>query len=289
MRYVQLRAFHFVAICGGFSRAAEALHLTQPAISDQVRKLEVEYDVRLFNRHRKQVIVTPQGKKLLEITHRMFEVEQQALELLSESRTLRAGRLNVIADSTHHILDILANFRTKYPDIYISVKSGNTESVVDSLSSYSADIGVLGELPKNNTFEIIKLSSTPIVAFASTGSSIAKLKSISLKKLAELPLVMREQGSRTRAKLEEQMAASGLHPNIQIEAEGREAVREIVASGGGIGVVSEAEFGDDSRLVKIPITGAKLIMDEALICLRERQDSKVIRAFMPLARQAAQA
>ena len=73
MRYVQLRAFHNVAIHGGFSRAAEALCLTQPAISDQVRKLEEEYDVLLFDRKKKQVTVTAFGKKLLEITHRLFD------------------------------------------------------------------------------------------------------------------------------------------------------------------------------------------------------------------------
>ena len=81
MRYVQLRAFHYVAICGGFSRAAEALCLTQPAISDQVRKLEEEYDVILFNRRKKQVSLTSAGQQLLEISRRLFEVEKQALEL----------------------------------------------------------------------------------------------------------------------------------------------------------------------------------------------------------------
>jgi DNA-binding transcriptional LysR family regulator len=75
MRYVQLRAFHHVAIYGGFSRAAEMLFLTQPAISDQVRKLEEEYDILLFNRNKKQVTLTEAGQRLLEITHRMFDTE----------------------------------------------------------------------------------------------------------------------------------------------------------------------------------------------------------------------
>ena len=92
MRYVQLRAFHYVAICGGFSRAAEKLFLTQPAISDQVRKLEEQYDILLFNRRNKQVTLTAQGEDLLKITHRLFDVEQQALELLTESRALRSDR-----------------------------------------------------------------------------------------------------------------------------------------------------------------------------------------------------
>ena len=78
MRYVQLRAFHHVAIHKGFSLAAEALHVTQPAISDQVRKLESEYDIKLFNRSKKQITLTPDGQALLDITHRLFEVEQRA-------------------------------------------------------------------------------------------------------------------------------------------------------------------------------------------------------------------
>ena len=119
MRYVQLRAFHFVATCGGFSRAAEKLHLTQPAISDQVRKLEDEYDVLLFNRQKKQVALTTFGKKLLEVTHRMFDIERQAQELLSESRALGTGTLRIMADSAQHLQPILGPFRRKYPgDLY---------------------------------------------------------------------------------------------------------------------------------------------------------------------------
>ena len=148
MRYVQLRAFHYVAICGGFSRAADALFLTQPAISDQVRKLEEEYDVLLFNRHKKQVLLTEQGKKLLEITNRMFDNEQQALDMLSESRALRSGHLRIVADAAHHLLHILGRFREKYPGIHVTVHAGNTETVISSLFAYEADLGVLGEIPQ---------------------------------------------------------------------------------------------------------------------------------------------
>lgn len=280
MRYVQLRAFHYVAVCEGFSRAAEALHLTQPAISDQVRKLEIEYDVRLFERNKKQITLTKHGEKLLELTHRMFEIEQRALELLTAEKNLKSGRLNITADSAHHILHILSRFREKYPDIYVSIQVGNTAEVLENLYSYKADIGVLGEVPEGREFTVTRLSSTPIVAFAPADSEAAKLKSICLHDLARLPLVLREPGSKTRAKLEEYAQKQGIQLNAHIEAEGREAVREIVAFGGGVGIVSEAEFGRDSRLVKIPIDDSKLTMDEALITLKERQDSKLIRAFM---------
>ncbi|WP_395446435.1 LysR substrate-binding domain-containing protein (plasmid) [Aminobacter sp. UC22_36] len=287
MRYVQLRAFHYVAICGGFSRAAETLFLTQPAISDQVRKLEEEYDVLLFNRHKKQVTPTVAGQQLLEITRRMFDTEQQALELLSESRALRSGTLRIVADAAHHLLHILGQFRQKYPGIQVSVRAGNTETVISSLYSYEADIGVLGEIPTGRDFEVVKLNSTPIVAFVSTDHPLASAKSLSLHELSLLPLVMRERGSKTRAKLEDLAAKEGFEFKPAIEAEGREAVREIVASGAGVGFVSAAEFGQDARLVRIPIAAPEMLMDEALICLKERSGGKLVRVFLDIARSMA--
>lgn len=284
MRYVQLRAFHYVAITGGFSRAAEALFLTQPAISDQVRKLEEEYDVLLFNRHKKQVILTRQGERLLEITRRMFDIEQQALDLLSESRTLRAGTLRIVADAAHHLLHILAKFRARYPGVQVSVRTGNTESVINSLFAYEADIGVLGEIPEGREFDMLKLNSSPIIAFVAHDHPLAETRSMTLDDIAAQPLVMRERGSKTRQKLETLASKLGIELKPTIEAEGREAVREIVASGAGIGFVSRAEFGLDSRLRPILIDAPEVLMDEALICLRERSSGKLVKAFWEIAR-----
>lgn len=285
MRYVQLRAFHYVAISGGFSRAADELHLTQPAISDQVRKLEEEYDVLLFNRHKKQVVLTPAGDRLLEITRRLFDNEQQALELLLESRALRAGTLRIVADSAHHLTQILTKFRARYPGVSISMRTGNTDTVIESLYSYEADIGVLGEIPQSRDFEAIRLNSTPIIAFVAQGHPLAAQPSVAMGELSRHPLVMRESGSRTRQKLEAAARDVGITLTAAIEAEGREAVREIVASGAGVGFVSAAEFGEDRRLVPLPIDGVAMMrMDEALICLRERRGSTRVAAFFEIAR-----
>lgn len=287
MRYVQLRAFHHVAIHGGFSRAAENLHLTQPALSDQVRKLEEEYDVILFNRRKKQVTLTAAGRRLLDVTHRFFEVETQALELLSESRALSAGTLRIVADSAMHLLHVLRPFRAKYPKVRLSLRAGNSQEVFDALFNYEADVGVLGEVPPNRDMEVVRLSTTPLVAFAAVGSDAASATSLTLRQLTRHPLVLREPGSKTREKLEEAARRAGIELTAAIEAEGREAIREIVASGAGVGVVSEAEFGHDPRVVKIPLAGDSLAMDEALICLRERAGGKVVSAFMDIARKLA--
>ncbi|MGB3279357.1 MAG: LysR substrate-binding domain-containing protein [Pseudorhodobacter sp.] len=290
MRYVQLRAFHYVAICGGFSRAAEELLLTQPAISDQVRKLEEEYDILLFNRHKKQVTLTPAGDRLLEITRRLFDNEAQARDLLSESRAERAGHLHIVADSAQHVLKILAVFRKKYPGVAVTISGGNTESVIDSLFSYEADIGVLGDLPTTRDFETVALNATPISAFVAKGHPIAGRASLSFQDLKALPLVMREEGSKTRKKFEEAAAAAGFSFTPSIIAEGREAVREIVASGVGVGFVSVAEFGSDPRLVRVALAEEdQMIMEETLICLRERRSGKLVSAFLEIAQAQAAA
>ncbi len=289
MRYVQLRAFHNVAICGGFSRAAEALHLTQPAISDQVRKLEEEYDIVLFNRRKKQVTITDAGLRLLEITRRLFEVEKQAHEMLSESRTLRSGSLRLIADSAHHALPIISRFRERYPGIELSIRAGNSEEVVTQLYNYEAEVGILGEVPESRDFETIKLTSAPLIAFTATGHPLSRQKSMTLKVLSQQMLVLRERGSKTRQNIEAAAEARGITLKAAIEAEGREAVREIVATSGGVGIVSAAEFGQDSRLVAIRISDCEVMLDQALICLRERAGGKLMGAFLECAREAVSA
>lgn len=285
MRYVQLRAFHHVATSGGFSRAAELLRLTQPAVSDQVRRLEEEYDVLLFNRIRKQVSLTPEGEALLQITRRMFDNERAALDLLTERRAFRAGNLRIIADSAHHLVGVLTRFRQRHPMVRIHVQAGNSDSVTTALRRYEADVGVLGDVPDSAEFDLVPLGRSPIIAFAAKTHAAAALPVLRMADLPRWPLVLREDGSRTRSKLEQAAAMAGVALSPAIVAEGREAVREIVAAGGGIGFVSLAEFGEDRRLARIALAETPpMEMDETLICLPERRDTKLVAAFMDLAR-----
>jgi aminoethylphosphonate catabolism LysR family transcriptional regulator len=283
VRYVQLRAFHHVAIHGGFSRAANALSLTQPAVSDQVRKLEETYGVVLFDRQKKQVTMTPAGRRLLELTRRMFDNEQQVLELLEESRTPRSGALRINVDAACHLSPLLSRFREKFPDVRISVKTGNTEAVIASLYANQADLGIVGEIPRRQDLEIVRLSSSPIIGFVAASHPLAGPGKASLRKLAAYPLVLRERGSKIRQKLEETALALGVTLHPAIEAEGREAVHEIVAAGVCVGFVSSAEFRRDPRVAPLRIEGAEMIMDEALACLRERGGAKLVRSFLEIA------
>ena len=284
MRHSQLKAFHSVALHGGFSRAAKAGFQTQPALSEQVRRLEQEYDVLLFHRERKQITLTETGKDLYLLTKQYFELEEQIEDYLSESRPDIDGTLRIIADSAHHITDILSRFRAAHPGVFVSLRIGNTEDILSELRAYNAEIGVVGSMNPGSDFDAIDLGSTPIIAFAAKGYLPKKVNKIDLRTLADRSLVFREKGSKTRQKLEEEASRQKIALKPAFEVEGREAMREVVASGAGIGFVSEAEFGDDTRLVKLPIRDADLRMSETLVCISARRDVRLIRAFMSCAR-----
>lgn len=287
MRHSQLRAFHYVAIHQGFSRAANALLLTQPVISEHVRKLEQDYDVLLFIRERKRVRLTGKGKELFLLTKRMFEVQDQIEEFMSENRSALSGTLRIIVDSAHHLVDKISQFKAQYPKVFISLKTGNTGEVLDRLRSYDADIGVVASLNPGNDMEAVDLGFTKIIAFASKELLPKVKKSYDLKELAQMPIIFREEGSKTRQKIEEEAKRKMISLTPIIEADGREAVREIVASGAGIGFVSQSEFGHDDRLVQIELNDVNVTMNEKLVYLKQRQDVRLILAFMKIATKSS--
>lgn len=284
MRYSQLKAFHYVALLGGFSRAAEALFLTQPAISEQVRKLEQNHDVLLFHRDRKRVRLTDAGEELFRLTKQFFEIGQQIDEYMSETSAVVDGELRIIADSAHHVTDVLGRFRKRYPNITVSLRGGNTEEILEELRAYNAEIGVVGSLTPGNDMEMLNLGSTEITAFAAKGMLGNTPASLNLRELAQLPLIFRESGSKTRQKLEEEAARQRITLKPAIVAEGREAVREVVASGAGIGFVSLAEYGHDDRLTQIRLADVDIQMSETMVHLAQRREVRVIRAFMEFTR-----
>lgn len=284
MRHTQIKAFHHVALLGGFSRAAEALGLTQPAVSEQVRKLEQDHDTLLFHRDRRQVRLTGAGEALFRLTRPYFEAEAQIAEHLSQSGAAVAGELRVIADAAHHVTGLLREVRAKYPQITISLRGGNTGDILDQLRAYSAEIGVVGDIAPGPEFDSVPLGGAEIIAFARPDLLPPGTGPRPLADLLHLPLVMRETGSKTRQKVEEEAARQGLRLSPAIVAEGREAVRELVASGAGLGFVSRAELGADDRVTPVTIAGADLRMDETLVCLSQRRDLRLIRAVMEMAR-----
>lgn len=254
--------------------------MTQPSVSEQVKRLEQAYDVLLFHREARQVRMTAAGENLFRLTREYFEVEDRICALLDQSRAAVTGQLRIVADSALHITEAVANFRKVYPKVFVSIHTGNTQEVLRRLKGYDADVGVVGNIGPMPDLDVLDLGRTPIIAIAKKGYLPKAQKSIRFNDLLNRPLIFREVGSRTRSNLEQEAERKGLRLTAAMEVEGREAMREVVASGAGIGFVSEAEFGHDARLMRVRIEDVSLGMSESVVTLSTRRDVPVIRAFL---------
>jgi aminoethylphosphonate catabolism LysR family transcriptional regulator len=284
--HAQLKAFHAVAVHGSFTTAAERLFLTQPAISDQVRKLEERFGVLLFHRNKRSVRLTDLGERLLSITQRLFVIEDEAQELLHDSRALQTGSLILAVDAPVHVLPQIARFCERYPGISVKIETGNTDESLFRLFNYQADLALLGRDVSDERLISLPLRNDPMVAFVSHNHPWANRESICLADLHDTPLVLREIGSVTRQTLEEEMAQAGFSIRPAIQVEGREAAREAVVVGIGVGVVSAAEFGADSRVCALPITDCTRRLTETLVCLREQSSRRVVATFLEMVRES---
>ena len=286
MHHAQLRAFHAVATCGGFSRAAAELGISQPAVSDHVRKLEEAYGVQLFVRGRRSVTLTDLGRKLYALTERQFEASAAAVDLLAKARRLEEGSLVFGADAAVHILPLMAALRRAYPRVRQKLIGGNSARLIEMLERFDIDFAVVAEVPALPQFASRLLRESHLAAFVATSHPWAKRKRIAFAELAQMPLVLREQGSVTRKLLEQELNARSIAPEAVFEVEGREAAREAVAQGFGLGIVSAGEFVDDRRLRLLAFTDWHAPMREWLVCLEARTGLHLVAAVLELVRKA---
>ena len=282
MRYSQLRAFHAVATAGGFTAAARARRVSQPTLTAQVRALEREFGVELFFRRGRRIDLTEVGEGLLGITRRLLDDEAEAQTFLNERRELRTGHLRVGAVGPYHVTDMLAAFNRRYPGVYVSVTMGNSSEVVQDLREYRTEVAVLAHIDPDPALLAIEYRRHRVVIFVAPEHAFWRRRSIRIAELDGEPLIQREQGSTTRRALEAALERAGVRPRVVMEIGSREAIRFAVARGIGIGAVSEAEFVPDPRLRAVPVSDAAIYTYAHVVCLRERQNARLVRAFLEL-------
>ena len=280
MSLTGLRAFHLVAQAGGFTKAARAGHVSQPTVSAQVRALEEAHGVRLFDRRGRTVALTPLGQNLLAITTRLFAAEEEADALLAGARTLATGHLRVAADSASHVMPLLAELKRRHGGLTFSLHIGNSNDVVTEVLDYVADVGITAKQTSDPRIHSIRLRADRLVVFVPAAHRWARRRTVFLSELAGQDLVMRERGSITREVFETRLAEASVRPGALIEVQTREAVREAVAAGFGIGVIFDSEFGEDRACRKLAVSGADLSVAEYVICLEERRRLPLVRGFL---------
>ena len=279
MSVARLRAFLAVARHGSFSAGARALGLAQPTLTTQIQALEKQHDVELFHRRGRGAQLTQVGLALLPVAQQLGELELDAFNLLHDAGKLNTGKLRIGAVGPFHVIEMVDAYHRLYPGVEMSIRVGNSAEVLADLENYVTDIAVLAGARDEPGLSAEHYASHAVILFAPVSHPLARFDSVPLSALQDAPLLQREAGSTTRAALEAVLEQAGVRPRPVMEIGSREALREAVARGLGLGTVSEAEFIPDARFRALRIHGDPVRTETYLYCLKERRESRLLSSF----------
>jgi aminoethylphosphonate catabolism LysR family transcriptional regulator len=283
MIFMQLRAFHAVASEGGFTRGATRLGVSQPAVTAQIKALEQAYGIELFHRRGQRVELSDFGRSVLTHSRRLFAQLDDLEALLAAAGSQRIGRLELGADGPFAVMDLLAAFVARYPGVRVAMRLGNATRVLADLREGRVDLAVLNLIEPAGDLHGLVVAHDRLVAVVPERHPWAGRGAIALEELGAAPLILREPGSATRAVLLDALDAAGISPRVVLELGSREAVRQAVLAGLGIGTVYAQELVADERLRALELQGADLSATVSLVCLAERRELRAVTAFFEVA------
>ncbi|MEB4590323.1 LysR family transcriptional regulator [Candidatus Thiothrix sp. Deng01] len=236
----QIQIFQAVAQTENFTRAAELLHMTQPAISMQVKQLEDNVGLSLFERQGKRIVMTAAGKAMHAYGCELLAQYQGMVETLKELKNVHQGYIKVSAATTsiYFITRMLASFSKMHEGITVSLDITNRRALVEQLQHYEADLVVMGEPPANLDLHSQRLMCNPLVLIAPIDHPLAGKKEIPIADIAGEKFVVREPGSGTRAAIERFFAEHGHTFSSTLEMSSNESIKYSVIAGLGLGIVS---------------------------------------------------
>jgi DNA-binding transcriptional LysR family regulator len=249
-----LRVFARVAESGGFTRAAESLRLSQPAVSKAVRELELQTGVPLFERAGRVTRLTAAGESLFARARELFAVEQSAEEELRALRGLNGGVLRVGASTTvatYLLFPYLARFRAANPRVELRVSSANTRAIARALLERRLDVALVEGPVQHPKIEVVSWREDELVVIVPPSHRLATKRSIHLRELAGAPLIVREPGSGTRKVAERALAAHDVSPQVTLQLGSTEAIKQAVAAGLGLAFVSRFAVDEQVKLARI--------------------------------------
>ena len=191
--------------------------------------------------------------------------------------------MRVGADVPQHAMPVLARLKRDHPELTVSLQMGNSDAMLARLAEGRSDVAIVGRQAEDPRFVFEPLASAPLVCFVALAHEWAHRSAVTFSEITRATLILRESRSETRRLQEHALAARGLVATNVFEVEGREAVREAVAAGLGIGMVSAAELDVDPRITALALNGANLVKTEYIACLAARRRLSVVEAFFAAA------
>ncbi|HET9525731.1 MAG TPA: LysR family transcriptional regulator [Pyrinomonadaceae bacterium] len=291
MEIRQLRAFVAIAESGTFTAGALRVHVTQAAISMQIRQLENEIGAKVFVRAPRHVILTEAGEQLLRRARQILREHDAALDEIAELAGAERGRLRIGSASAMVLTDqlpgILKELRSQHPGAEIGVTSGTSEVLVDQILAGDIDIAFVSLPVDVRGIKTERLSEDQLVAIASPRHKLAKQRTISAYTLAGERLILGERGGNTRRLIDQFFAQAGVTLHVAMELSRQQAIRRMVEADMGVGIVplqSVIEDVESGRLVRWWIEGAQINWELGIAQLTGGYESPIMQTFIRLSR-----
>jgi DNA-binding transcriptional LysR family regulator len=285
----RLEIFAKVAELGSFSRAAEALYLTQPTVSEHVRALEDELGVQLLDRLGRGAVVTRAGELLLGYARRILTLSAEARQAIDQFQGRMSGEL-IMGGSTipgEYVLpNLIAEFRAKYPEVLVTVLISGSRQVATWVEEGRVELGIVGARPANRVLEARELMSDELVVVVGAGHPWAARRGVKLSDVATEPMIVRERGSGSREALEQALKRTGSDlGDFRVVAEmgSTQAIKQAVRAGVGIAIISQraVEVECRAKLVAcVVIDDLSITRAFSIVTSRERSRSPLAQAFM---------
>jgi DNA-binding transcriptional LysR family regulator len=286
-----LRLFTAVVQHGGFTKAAAKLNLSQPAISKSLNELERQLDIQLIDRTGRTVRLTDAGRTLYARASELFGVERAAEQELRELRGLKRGTLRIAASTTiatYMLPPYLGRFHTRHPRIRIQTTSANTRSVLKMLLEFRVDVALVEGPVTDPRVTVVPWKDDELIVIASPSHPLRQQPNVSVSTIASEQFLVREPGSGTRVVTEHALATHGVRLSNTMRVGGTEAIKQAVAAGLGLAIVSRAAAADQlalGRIAVLPIEGLTIRRTLAQIKLHGRASTASAREFESLLAQ----
>jgi len=292
----RLQVFHAVAKQLSFTKAAETLYMTQPAVTFQIKQLEEHFNTRLFDRGHGRISLTPAGELVLEYADRILgqyaDLEARLAEMTGQMRgPLLVGASITIAEFM--LPRVLGEFNALYPNVRARLIVGNSDTIENRVAEHSLDIGLTEATDHLPQLLAETCCDDELQVICSPGHPLARESAILPGMLLEHAFIAREPGSGTREVSDNYLRQAGVDPSnlkVLMELGSPEALKGVVSTGLGVAIVSRASFHKElqlKQLVAIPLS-PRLTRPLSLVTPREKFRSKLVTSFVDFARKKLQ-
>jgi len=280
-----LLVFHEVSKHKSFSKAAEGLFISQPAVTKHIKDLELKLGLGLIQRRGGGFALTEAGEILFKHTHK---ISSHLLEIENALGNLKKDHHGVLKIGTTESYSkclmpkLLSGFQTFHPSIKITLEVGNSEEIEKSLLDYKNDLGLIGAVKASSKFELVPFLKEELVLIVSPNHPLGKRKAVSLKEIEGFPFIIRAKGSTTRRILFHAFEEFDIHPSLLIEAGSSEFIKQWVSEGKGVSVIVQRLGEDEEKrgMIKMIPLLEKLYLEVAALYLKEERANPVIKAFI---------